>query len=135
MISEDNLTIDSFKTILDAVHQNSVDSYTPYSNLFNPINQMAYFYYASQFSETVQLNLTYELSLGTHEYLLCDLVSEETHENGLKYHQDFIIRANMMRGLLIAEFSVFSSRFSVFSFQSSVFSSWLCVSSSARVAC
>lgn len=104
VISEDNLTIDYFKTILDAVHQNSVDSYTPYSNLFNPINQMAYFYYASQFSETVQLNLTYELSLGTHEYLLCDLVSEETHENGLKYHQDFIIRANMMRGLIIAGF-------------------------------
>ena len=62
---------------------------------------MAYFYYASQFYETVQLNITYELSLGTHEYLLCDLVSEEAHENGLKYHQDFITKANLVKGLII----------------------------------
>jgi len=99
--SEVNLTIDYFKTILDAVHQNSFESYTPYSNIFNPVNKTVYFYYASQFYENVQLNITYELSLGTHEYLLCDLVSEEVHENGLKYHQDFIIMANIVRGLII----------------------------------
>lgn len=102
--NEDNLTVDYFRTILDAIHQNSFDSYTPYSNIFNPNQQMIYLYFASQFDETVQLNLTYELSLGTHEYYLCDLVSEQTHENGLVYHQSFLIKLNLVKVLITIAF-------------------------------
>jgi hypothetical protein len=99
--NEENLTMEYFKSILDAVHQTSIEAYTPYSNIFNPKTKMVYLFYASQFYEIVELNLTHELSLGSHEYRLCDLVTGQTHSNGLVYHQDLLFKSQLFLGLVI----------------------------------
>lgn len=79
-------SVTDFTFILKAVSQSGIGSYTPYSNIFNPTNQVAHVFYASQLSEPVVFSLENELAKGRHEYLLADLVSEETHEAGLEYH-------------------------------------------------
>ena len=56
--SEDELTIDVCRTILAAVHQESV---TAYSNIFNPVTRKIYIYQNHDFSAVVELNLDEEL--------------------------------------------------------------------------
>ncbi len=99
---ESKMSVEYFKTVLDAVHQNDSGSYTPYSNIFNPETKTAYIYYASQFDEPVEFDLMYELSLGLHEYKLSELVSDETHDSGLEYHQQYLRRSNLTKILIIA---------------------------------
>ncbi|MCE7740165.1 MAG: hypothetical protein KAU62_14380 [Candidatus Heimdallarchaeota archaeon] len=87
--SENNITVDYFEEILDAVHVEKIDGYTAYSNICDPVNKMMHIYFASQFNEKVSFNVTEELSKGERGIKLSELFSEETVTNGLDLYQKY----------------------------------------------
>ncbi|MFX1255819.1 MAG: hypothetical protein ACFFCZ_29710 [Promethearchaeota archaeon] len=72
--NENDLTIEAFRDILDAVHQEGTYG-TKYSNIFDLKTQEIYVYYNHDFSEFIKLNLAEELDKGRHEYRISDLFS------------------------------------------------------------
>lgn len=58
--SEESLTVDACKEVLDAVHQDGQYA-TKYSNIFDPINQKIYLYHDRNFYQRVSLDLGAEL--------------------------------------------------------------------------
>ncbi len=87
--NEEELTVDKFNEVLDAVHV-KIGSYTGYSNVFDPVNQMLYLTYMAQFDATTAINVTEEL-IGTDfkAVPMADYFSEETVENGLDFYNKF----------------------------------------------
>jgi len=85
-----SLSVQGFEEILEEVSQKGHEGYTPYSNIFDPVNQKAYIYFASQFNEPVVFDMQSELAKGEHEYMLKDLVTSETYEAGLEYHKSYL---------------------------------------------
>ncbi len=79
-----NLSVDYMEEVLDAVHQHGVGAYTPYSNLFDPSQQLLYLYYTAQFGERVIINITKELTLGEHAIQISSLFSEDVVSKGEK---------------------------------------------------
>ncbi|MFX0149691.1 MAG: carcinine hydrolase/isopenicillin-N N-acyltransferase family protein [Candidatus Hodarchaeota archaeon] len=74
---EDNLTVEYFRDILKAVHQEGTYA-TKYSNIFDPKNRDIYIYKNSNFNEVVVLNLDEELAKGDTGYTkLDDLFAQE----------------------------------------------------------
>ena len=59
--SEEDLTVDACRDVLDAVHQDGTYA-TKYSNIFDPINLKIHLYYDRNFNERVSLNLDSELA-------------------------------------------------------------------------
>ena len=117
LVSSGNVNVREFESILDSVSQKGHDAYTPYSNIFDPVNKMAYIYYATQFDEAVVFNLIDELSKGEHEYKLSELVSTRTHENGLAYHENYLgkkLRFTIFAVLGIIAFVILVSAISLF---------------------
>lgn len=87
--SEEELTVEKFNEVLDAVHL-SIGSYTGYSNVFDPKNQMLYLSYMAQFDETVSINVTDELTDTVFKAIpMDDYFSEETVKNGLDFYNKF----------------------------------------------
>lgn len=76
-INQENVTIESLRNILEAVHFPSTPQYvgTMYSNIFNPVTQEIWLWPQHDYSSTVRFNLTEELNLGYHEYRVADLRS------------------------------------------------------------
>jgi penicillin V acylase-like amidase (Ntn superfamily) len=73
---EDNLTVESFRNILKAVHQGGTYA-TKYSNIFDLKNQDIYIYKNFNFNEVVILNLAEELAKRNERYIsLDDLFSQ-----------------------------------------------------------
>jgi len=87
--SENNITVDFFEEILDAVHIEKIGGYTAYSNICDPKNKMMYMNFASQFNEMVSINITEELSKGERGIKLTTLFSEETVENGVDLYMKY----------------------------------------------
>jgi choloylglycine hydrolase len=59
--SEDNLTVEACRDVLDAVHQEG-QYHTRYSNVFDLVNQDMYIYHDRNFGKVAQLNLADELA-------------------------------------------------------------------------
>ena len=77
---EDNLTIDSFRNILDAVHQEGTYA-TRYSNIFDLKNRDIYIYQNFNFNKVVVLNLDEKLSEGDETPIsINDLFIQETKQ-------------------------------------------------------
>ena len=87
--SENNITVNYFEGILDAVHVEKIGGYTAYSNICDPKNKMMYIYFASQFNEMVSFNITEELSKGERGIKLSELFSQETVENGVDLYMKY----------------------------------------------
>lgn len=88
--SEEELTVEKFNEVLDAVHFSKGGSYTGYSNVFDPVNKMLYLTYMGQFDETVSINVTEELSDTVFNAVpMAEYFSEETVEKGLDYYNKF----------------------------------------------
>jgi len=85
---EDDLTVDYFKSILDAVHcedgqfeGKSVN--TLYSNIFDLRNGIIYLYYWHQFDEVVKLDVAEQIAKGSFKSRISDLFSKETVDRAL----------------------------------------------------
>jgi len=76
--SENDLTVDYFKSILDDVHQKGIFSRTLYSNIYDLKNGLIYLYHQHQFDEVVILNVDEELAKAQFNVRIKDLFSQET---------------------------------------------------------
>jgi choloylglycine hydrolase len=92
--SGEGISIDLFRSILDAVHPEGSSVNTIYSNIFNPVNKMAYLYYWHQFEEVVEINTTEEIAKRTEdEYIsLNDFFSAEIQETAKAEFEEYIVR-------------------------------------------
>jgi len=100
--SEDDLNVSKFNTVLEAVYFEKGSSYTGYSNVFDPVNQMLYLTYMGQFDDTVTINVTEELSVSNYRAVpMTDYFSAETVEEGLSYFRNFKTRAIFVQVMII----------------------------------
>lgn len=75
---ETDVTVEYFRSILDAVHAEGASSNTLYSNIFDLKNGIIYLYYWHQFDEVVTLSVTEEVAKKTSYTRIRDLFSQET---------------------------------------------------------
>lgn len=84
--NEDNLTVDYFRSILDAVHQEGPSVNTVYSNIFDLKNGIIYLYHWNQFYEVAKLDVANELLKAPSPTRIRALFSQETvHKASKKY--------------------------------------------------
>ncbi|MHA2233458.1 MAG: hypothetical protein ACXAB4_13330, partial [Candidatus Hodarchaeales archaeon] len=74
--SEENLTVEACRDVLDATHQEG-EYPTVYSNIFDLVNRDIYLYSNYSYEQVVKLNLDTELAQGAHRYRIVDLFVEE----------------------------------------------------------
>jgi len=89
---EEDLTIDYFRSILDAVHVEGAETNTVYSNVFDLRNGVIYLYHWHQFDEVIVLNVAEELARSsghTEPYRIHDLVSAETADRADREYQRY----------------------------------------------
>ncbi len=79
--SENDLSVDYFKSILNSVHEEGIVSKTLYSNIFDLKNGIIYLYHWHQFDEVVVLKVEEELAKGKINVRIKDLFSQETSGN------------------------------------------------------
>lgn len=85
--SEEDISVDYFQSVLDAVHWEGPETNTIYSNIYDPVNGLVYLYYFHQFDEVVVLNLEEELAKGFHYYNYRDLFSPDIVEKAAQEKQ------------------------------------------------
>jgi len=81
MLEQSNeISIDLFKNILDAVH---IENYYPtqYSNIYDIKNGLIYLYYYHNFDHSIIFNLDEELKKGEHLYLIQSLFNGNINPN------------------------------------------------------
>ena len=81
---EDDLTADSFRSILDSVHQEGPSANTVYSNAFDLKHGIIYLYHWHQFDEVVKLNVAEEINKAPSPTRIRDLFSQKTVDQALK---------------------------------------------------
>lgn len=86
---ENDLTVDYFKSILDAVHGEGASSNTLYSNIFDLRNGIIYLYHWHQYDEVVILNVAEQLTRGKLCIRISDLFSKETVDRALAEYQEY----------------------------------------------
>jgi hypothetical protein len=75
---EEDLTVDYFKSILDACHVEGPVGNTLYSNVFDLKNGVIYLYYWHQFYETAVLKVAEEIARNKPPARIKELFSQET---------------------------------------------------------
>jgi hypothetical protein len=88
-------------SVLEAVHLNTLTSYTLYSNIFDLQNRRIYLYYMSQYDEVVVLDLEDELAKGEHVIEMRDLFSGQTAAAGDAAYQRFETRFFTVKMIVI----------------------------------
>jgi hypothetical protein len=81
---EDDLTVDYFRSILDAVHQEGPSVNTVYSNMFDLKNGIVYLYHWHQFDEIAKFNVAEEVTRTLSPTRIGDLFSQETVDKASK---------------------------------------------------
>lgn len=81
---EGDLTVDYFKTILDAVHQEGATYNTICSYICDLKGGLMYLYYFHQFEDVVEFNLSEELTKEERVIQISDLFSQETRDRALE---------------------------------------------------
>ena len=76
--NEDDLTVDYFRSLLDAVHQEGPSVNTVYSNIFDLKNGIIYLYHWHQFYEVAKLDVENELLKAPSPTRIRALFSQET---------------------------------------------------------
>jgi hypothetical protein len=74
---EEELTVEAFRDILDAVHQEGLYA-SQYSNVFDLVNRDIYLYHYYNFEKVVKLNLDDELAKGAHRYKIAELLENDS---------------------------------------------------------
>lgn len=84
--AEADLTVDYFRSILDAVHIEGAVGNTLYSNVFDLRQGLIYLYHWHQFDEVAVLNVAEELARAPSPTRINDLFSKETVERAAEEH-------------------------------------------------
>ena len=87
--SEEDLTVDYFKSILDAAHVESARGNTLYSNVFDLKNGIIYIWHWHQYEEVATLKVAEELAKRPKPTRIKDLFSEETVRRAEEEHRSY----------------------------------------------
>jgi hypothetical protein len=87
--NEDDLMVEFFASILNAVHVESARGNTLYSNIFDLKNGIVYLYYWHQFDEVVKLDIANEIKKETKYFRIKDLFSKETVKKAADEHERY----------------------------------------------
>jgi hypothetical protein len=99
---EDDLTADSFRFILDSVHQEGPSVNTVYSNTFDLKHGIIYLYHWHQFGEFVKLNVAEEIYKTTSPTRIKDLFSQKTVAQALKEYLTYRKKITAWKNVLWA---------------------------------
>jgi hypothetical protein len=100
--SEENLTIEYFKDILESVHFEGFTTNTQYSNIYDLKNGYIYLYYFHQFDEPVKINIAEEIAKKTDPVPIKTLFSEETLKKATDEHRRYqIIKYSILITIII----------------------------------
>jgi len=91
IVTNENITIETIATVLDAAHFEGPLVNTLYSNIFDVTNGDIYLYYFHQFDEVVILNLEEELTKGWHTYRISDLFTQELKDKAFNEYYEYSI--------------------------------------------
>ncbi len=91
---EDDLSVDYFKSILDATHiegqqHEGASSNTLYSNILDLPNGIIYLYHWHQFDEVVTLDVAELIAGGALKGRISDLFSKETVDRALTEYRGY----------------------------------------------
>jgi hypothetical protein len=86
---ENDLTLDSLRSILDAVHFESASYNSIYSYSCDLKRGVLYLWYFHQFDETVAVDLKQELAKGERTIKIRDLFSERTKLKAREEHEAY----------------------------------------------
>lgn len=86
---EGDLTVDYFRSILEAAHVESAVGNTLYSNVFDLKNGIIYLYYWHQYEEVAVLNVAEEIAKKPQPTRIKDLFSQETVKRADEEFQDY----------------------------------------------
>jgi hypothetical protein len=82
------LSIEHFRDILEATHQNNIGTKTLYSNIYDLRNKLVYLYYLHNYDSEVIINLEEELLKGNHYYEIPSLFGDDVKYKKKQYtHQ------------------------------------------------
>jgi hypothetical protein len=103
---EDDLTVDYFKSVLDAVHVESASGNTLYSNIFDLRNGIIYLYHWHQFDEVVTLDVAEQIAGGPLRSRISKLFSRETVDKALAEYRGYqgemiIVRKNFVLAWMV----------------------------------
>ena len=103
---ENDLTVDYFKSILDAVHGEGASGNTLYSNIFDLRNGIIYLYHWHQFDEVVTLDVAEQIAGGPLCIRISDLFSRETVDKALAEYRGYkgemiIVRKNFVLAWMV----------------------------------
>jgi len=88
--SEEDVSVEHFQSVLDAIHWEGFETNSIYSNIYDPVNGLIYLYYFHQFEEVVVLDLDEELAKGYHYYNYQELFSQDIVEKAALEKQENI---------------------------------------------
>jgi hypothetical protein len=86
---KDDLTVEYFRSILDAVHSEGPSNNTLYSNIFDLRKGIIYLYHWHQFEEVVKLEVAGLLAEGKKTTRIRDLFSQETVKKAEDEYQKY----------------------------------------------
>lgn len=92
---EKGLTVDYFRSVLDAVHVEGASGNTLYSNIFDLRNGIIYLYHWHQWDEVVKLNVAEQISRVPLRRRISDLFSRETVDKALAEYQGYSGKASV----------------------------------------
>ena len=82
------VSVDNFREILKATHQNTLGVQTLYSNIYDLKNGMIHLYYLHNYDNAVTLNLNEELNKGRHYFEIASMFGEKASYGRKEYvHQ------------------------------------------------
>ncbi len=114
LISMQNFLLEYIGEILDAVHLETLTSYTLYSNIFDLRNRKIYLYYLSQYDELVELDLDEEISKGQRVVEMRDLFTSNTVDAGQVSYRWFELRFKIAIIVVVAAILVLMAGVAVF---------------------
>jgi len=94
--SEEDLTVESFRDILKAVHQQGASVNTLYSNVYDLANGIIYLYHWHQFQEVATLNVAEEIKQKRKPTSITTLFSRQTVEQAEREYREYRRPANIM---------------------------------------
>ena len=90
-----NLTVDYFQSILDAVHFEGASTNTLYSNIFDLRNGIIYLYHWHQWDEVVTLDVAKQITKGPLRNRISSLFSQETVDKALAESRAYNLKTNV----------------------------------------
>ena len=94
---DNNLTVDYFQSILDAVHFESASTNTLYSNIFDLRDGIIYLYHWHQWDEVVMLDVAEQIARGPLRSRISNLFSQETVDKVLAENRGYNGKTNVGR--------------------------------------